>query len=94
MVKYHSETYGDVSEWHLTVKNGYFELKKEPIPWKAVYLEDPLDIMDDKKPEPPPDFQSRVNLPEMNRRWIKNQEERGEERLEEIFRMNNVGSVL
>ena len=50
--------------------------------------------MDDKKPEPPPDFQSRVNLPEMNRQWIKNQEERGEERLEEIFRMNNVGSVL
>ena len=50
--------------------------------------------MDDKKPEPPPGFTSRVNLPEMNRQWIKNQEERGEERLEELFRMNNVGLVL
>ena len=67
------------------------ELKKEPIPWKAVYLEDPLDIMDDKKPEAPPDFQSRVNLPDMNRQWIANQEQIGQERLEEIFRMNNIG---
>ena len=50
--------------------------------------------MDDKKPEPPADFQSRVNLPDMNRQWIANQEQRGEERLEEIFRMNNIGLVL
>ena len=50
--------------------------------------------MDDKKPEPPADFQSRVNLPDMNRQWIANQEQRGEERLEEIFRMNNIGFVL
>ena len=47
--------------------------------------------MDDKKPEAPPDFQSRVNLPDMNRQWIANQEQIGQERLEEIFRMNNIG---
>ena len=50
--------------------------------------------MDDKKPEPPAGFQSRVNLPDMNRQWIANQEQIGEERLEEIFRMNNIGLVF